>query len=69
MPAAAERSVDVLCLNELQREKSSVLGELGWLLTREGAMQSAVNVSLSQQKRSVLIETQVRQESFQLCTH
>ncbi len=41
-----------------------VLGELGWLITRERAAQYAVNLGFSRQKRSVLTETQVTQESF-----
>ncbi len=55
--------LDYLFKLNAERE-SGVLLELGRLITWERAVRFAVNLSLSQQKRSVLVETQVRQESF-----
>ncbi len=43
---------------------SGLLGKLSLLLMRERVVHCTVNSSLSQQKRSVLIERQVRQELF-----
>ncbi len=56
--------LDFYLFGLIARRESGVLGERGWLLTRERAAHCTVNSSWSQQKRSLLTETQVRQESF-----
>ncbi len=55
--------LDYYLFTWLQGERG-VLGELGWLLTREQAVYRAVNLNWSPHKHFTLIETQVRQESF-----